>query len=112
MNRGVTWRSAAAIVATSAVTFVLCEAITVAATICACRKPWRAALTFAASIGALTAFACALWLIERSLRAHDCRVELLIAARRFPHCHVKRLHSGTWFLTDRSTGREYRPGPY
>jgi hypothetical protein len=27
---------------------------------------------------------------------------------RYPHCHVTRLSSGKWFLTDRSTGREIR----
>ena len=27
---------------------------------------------------------------------------------RYPHCHVTRLSSGKWFLTDRSTGREFR----
>ncbi|MFL9876485.1 hypothetical protein [Paraburkholderia megapolitana] len=85
---------------------------TAAAAVCACWKPSREAFTLAASIGAAAAFACALLVIARTLRAHHRRVEQLLAARRFPHCHVKRLHSGTWFLTDRSTGREYRPGPY
>ncbi|MFM0046071.1 hypothetical protein [Paraburkholderia sediminicola] len=28
----------------------------------------------------------------------------------YPHCHATRLTSDEWFLTDRATGREYRPG--
>ena len=87
-------------------------AFTAEATVSTCWEPSSATLIVAASIGAAAAFACALLVIARTLRAHHRRVEQLLAARRFPHCHVKRLHSGTWFLTDRSTGREYRPGPY
>ncbi|WP_324161326.1 hypothetical protein [Paraburkholderia sp.] len=33
--------------------------------------------------------------------------ELLAMQKRFPHCHVARLRSGEFFLTDKSTGREY-----
>ncbi|WP_266233685.1 hypothetical protein [Paraburkholderia sp. CNPSo 3076] len=33
--------------------------------------------------------------------------ELLAMQQRFPHCHVARLRSGEFFLTDKSTGREY-----
>ncbi|ACB68957.1 hypothetical protein BamMC406_6532 (plasmid) [Burkholderia ambifaria MC40-6] len=29
--------------------------------------------------------------------------------QRFPFCHVTRLSSGQWFLTEKATGREYNP---
>ncbi|AEA65842.1 hypothetical protein bgla_4p0480 (plasmid) [Burkholderia gladioli BSR3] len=28
--------------------------------------------------------------------------------QRFPFCHVTRLSSGEWFLTEKETGREYK----
>jgi len=28
--------------------------------------------------------------------------------QRYPQCHVKRLSTGNWFLTDKATGRELR----
>ena len=30
--------------------------------------------------------------------------------QRFPFCHVTRLSTGEWFLTEKETGREYK-GP-
>jgi hypothetical protein len=42
----------------------------------------------------------------RSMRIHR---ETAVMQQRFPDCHVTRLSSGRWFLTDRETGREYRP---
>jgi Flp pilus assembly protein TadB len=42
----------------------------------------------------------------RSRREHREQAEM---EQRYPDCRVKRLASGKWFLTDRSTGREYRP---
>ena len=42
----------------------------------------------------------------RTRREHRERAEI---EQRYPNCRVTRLASGKWFLTDRSTGREYRP---
>ncbi|CAN7719639.1 hypothetical protein [Paraburkholderia hospita] len=42
----------------------------------------------------------------RSRREHREQAEM---EQRYPNCRVKRLASGKWFLTDRSTGLEYQP---
>jgi hypothetical protein len=33
----------------------------------------------------------------------------IMMQHRYPFCHVTRLSTGRWFLTDKATGREYRP---
>ncbi|MGU7775650.1 hypothetical protein ACV229_36545 [Burkholderia sp. MR1-5-21] len=35
--------------------------------------------------------------------------EKMLMEQRFPFCHVKRLSSGQWFLTEKATGREFDP---
>jgi hypothetical protein len=37
------------------------------------------------------------------------RRELFVMEQQYPHCHVVRLSSGKWFLTEKATGREFRP---
>jgi hypothetical protein len=34
----------------------------------------------------------------------------MVMEQRFPFCHVTRLSTGEWFLTEKETGREYK-GP-
>ncbi|HDR9037334.1 TPA: hypothetical protein ACU967_007743 [Burkholderia contaminans] len=59
-------------------------------------------------------FACG-WAIGEILRLigqwRDQRDanEKMLMEQRFPFCHVTRLSSGQWFLTEKATGREYRP---
>ena len=36
--------------------------------------------------------------------------EIIVMEQRFPFCHVTRLSTGEWFLTEKETGREYK-GP-
>lgn len=43
------------------------------------------------------------------LRMRREREEQLKMEQRYPGCYVLRLSNGGWFLTDRSTGREYQP---
>ena len=47
-------------------------------------------------------------LIDRS-RTRRQETERAVMQQRYPHCHVSLLKDGSWFLTDRSTGREYQP---
>lgn len=57
-------------------------------------------------------FACG-WAIGEILRLighwRDQRDanEKMLMEQRFPFCHVTRLSSGQWFLTEKATGREY-----
>ncbi|MCO1368707.1 hypothetical protein [Burkholderia multivorans] len=37
--------------------------------------------------------------------------EQIVMEQRFPFCHVTRLSSGEWFLTEKETGREYKQPP-
>ncbi|MGF6915905.1 hypothetical protein OKW28_000078 [Paraburkholderia sp. 40] len=47
--------------------------------------------------------------LRKELRMRrECR-ERSAMEQRYPGCHVLRLSNGNWFLTDRSTGREYEP---
>jgi hypothetical protein len=47
--------------------------------------------------------------LRRELRTRREHREQAEMEQRHPNCRVTRLASGKWFLTDRSTGREYRP---
>jgi hypothetical protein len=47
--------------------------------------------------------------LRREIRDRQLRREKDVMQQRYPLCHVTLLSSGKWFLTDRSTGREYRP---
>ncbi|HDR8993764.1 MAG: hypothetical protein ACN6QT_12085 [Burkholderia contaminans] len=67
--------------------------------------------TFAAfALGGL--FTCG-WAIGEILRLighwRDQRDanEKMLMEQRYPFCHVTRLSSGQWFLTEKATGREY-----
>ncbi|MFM0498374.1 hypothetical protein [Paraburkholderia caledonica] len=46
---------------------------------------------------------------QEKLRMRREREEQLEMEQRYPGCDVLRLSNGDWFLTDRSTGREYQP---
>jgi len=46
---------------------------------------------------------------REKLRMRREREEQLEMEQRYPSCYVLRLSNGDWFLTDRSTGREYQP---
>lgn len=47
--------------------------------------------------------------LRRELRARREHREQAEMEQRHPNCRVTRLASGKWFLTDRTTGREYLP---
>ncbi|TDN59061.1 hypothetical protein [Paraburkholderia sp. BL10I2N1] len=47
-------------------------------------------------------------LIDRS-RVGRQETERAVMQQRYPNCHVSLLKDGSWFLTDRATGREYQP---
>ncbi|MEK6290822.1 MAG: hypothetical protein V4793_05425 [Paraburkholderia tropica] len=62
-------------------------------------------------IGALIVIGAAFALLDRWIRhraAQRAANERLAMQTLYPSCHVTRLSNGTWFLTDRATGREYR----
>jgi hypothetical protein len=69
-------------------------------------RPWIASAT----VGVLVLVAALIALLKT---VHEGRVarkageELRQMQLCYPTCHVKRLRSGEWFLTDRATGREY-----
>jgi hypothetical protein len=50
-------------------------------------------------------------LLELAAELHRRRYsrDKIVMQHRYLFCHVKRLSTGRWFLTDRATGREYRP---
>lgn len=47
--------------------------------------------------------------LRREIRDRQLRRERGVMQQRYPNCHVTRLSTGKWFLTDKATGREYRP---
>ncbi|MBW5285237.1 hypothetical protein [Burkholderia gladioli] len=63
------------------------------------------------AIAALFATSSALSALRSQLarwrRQRDAN-EKMIMEQRFPFCHVTRLSSGEWFLTEKETGREYK----
>lgn len=68
---------------------------------------WTAlAMTFGV-IGAVIAASLIISLRDE-LRARRMRREQVAMEQRYPQCHVTRLSSGKWFLTDKATGREFR----
>ena len=68
---------------------------------------WTAlAMTFGV-IGAVIAASLVISLRDE-LRARRRRREQAAMEQRYPQCHVTRLSSGKWFLTDKATGRELR----
>jgi hypothetical protein len=71
-------------------------------------SPWLQVAVVAATAGTLLALAL-LHSVREELRVRRERREQYAMELRYPGCHVLRLSNGNWFLTDRSTGREYRP---
>jgi hypothetical protein len=47
--------------------------------------------------------------IANAARERRQRHEQMLTEQRYPFCHVTRLSNGSWFLTDKATGREYVP---
>ncbi|WP_036024288.1 hypothetical protein [Paraburkholderia dilworthii] len=47
--------------------------------------------------------------LREDVRMRRERREQAAMEQRYPGCHVLRLSNGNWFLTERSTGREYQP---
>jgi hypothetical protein len=47
--------------------------------------------------------------LVRAARRRGQYLEQMLMQQRYPFCHIKRLRNGSWFLTDRATGREYLP---
>ncbi|XUW93725.1 hypothetical protein OH764_35100 (plasmid) [Burkholderia sp. M6-3] len=73
---------------------------------------WMPAAVTAAAIALVAATLLGLWLLRsprEELRMRRERREQFAMEQRYPGCHVIRLSSGKWFLTDRSTVREYQP---
>ncbi|WP_419689965.1 hypothetical protein ACN22W_36440 [Burkholderia theae] len=48
--------------------------------------------------------------LDRWRKQRDAN-EKMIMEQRFPFCHVTRLSSGDWFLTEKETGQEYKCSP-
>ncbi|MDT8843004.1 hypothetical protein ParKJ_36815 [Paraburkholderia fungorum] len=69
---------------------------------------WLRVAVVAGTAGTLLALAL-LHSVPEELRMRRERREQYAMEQRYPGCHVLRLSNGNWFLTDRSTGREYRP---
>lgn len=73
---------------------------------------WMPAAVISAAIAVVAATLLGLGLLHslrEEIRMRRERREQLAMEQRYPGCHVLRLASGKWFLTDRSTGREYQP---
>jgi hypothetical protein len=73
---------------------------------------WMPAAVISAAIAVVAATLLGLGLLHslrEEIRMRRERREQLAMEQRYPGCHVQRLASGKWFLTDRSTGREYQP---
>ncbi|MBT2795349.1 hypothetical protein [Paraburkholderia strydomiana] len=73
---------------------------------------WMPAAVIAAVIAVVAATLLGLGILhslQEEVRTRRERREQFAMEQRYPGCHVLRLSSGKWFLTDRSTGREYRP---
>ncbi|WP_454875566.1 hypothetical protein [Paraburkholderia xenovorans] len=69
---------------------------------------WSRVAVVAGTAATLLALAL-LHSVREELRMRRERREQFAMEQRYPGCHVLRLSNGNWFLTDRSTGREYRP---
>jgi hypothetical protein len=70
------------------------------------QRPWIANVL----VVALILLSGAVALLDGSRRrrsARDVANELRQMQTLYPSCHVTRLKNGNWFLTDRSTEREY-----
>ncbi|MFM0616125.1 hypothetical protein PQR37_18850 [Paraburkholderia nemoris] len=69
---------------------------------------WAPIACIAAASAALAILAVIRGIIY-DVRMRRERRELSVMEQRHPGCHVLRLSSGEWFLTDRPTGREFEP---
>lgn len=69
---------------------------------------WVAIACIAGAIAALAILATIRGVIDE-VRMRRERRQLSVMEQRYPGCHVLRLSSGAWFLTDRATGREFEP---
>lgn len=69
---------------------------------------WTPIACIAGAIAALAILAVIRGVINE-VRMRRERRELSVMEQRYPGCHVLRLSSGEWFLTDRATGREFEP---
>ena len=71
---------------------------------------WPKWTTLAMTLGLIGAVIAASLIISLhdELRARRERREQAAMEQRYPQCHVTRLSSGKWFLTDKATGREFR----
>jgi len=68
---------------------------------------WAALAMTLGVIGAVIA-ASLIASLGDELRTRRERRERAAMEQRYPQCHVTRLSSGKWFLTDKATGRELR----
>jgi uncharacterized membrane protein YccC len=72
---------------------------------------WAPLIAVATFIASLIGFAIVFTLLDE-LRTRRKRREQAVMEQRYPECHLHRLSSEKWFLTDRTSGREYQPdGP-
>jgi len=69
---------------------------------------WYAATAIAVILLGIIVVGLLLELAAELQRRRYSRDQIMMQ-HRYPFCHVKRLSTGQWFLTDRATGREYRP---
>jgi hypothetical protein len=70
---------------------------------------WAPAVVIAALVSGSSLVNLALELVDDIDTRREQR-ELAVMEQRYPHCHVIRLSSGKWFLTEKTTGRECAPG--
>ncbi|AKM45351.1 hypothetical protein NL30_36550 [Burkholderia contaminans] len=61
----------------------------------------------AAFLAICWAYSCLQRQLERWREQRDV-YERTVMEQRYPFCHVTRLSSGEWFLTEKETGREYK----
>ena len=72
---------------------------------------WAPLIVVAGCTATLIVFAILFALLDE-VRTRRKRREQAVMEQRYPGCHVHRLSSSKWFMTDRTTGREYHPeGP-
>ncbi|MEZ0606278.1 hypothetical protein ACAX43_29745 [Paraburkholderia sp. IW21] len=69
---------------------------------------WTPIACISGAIAALAILATIRGVIDE-VRMRRERRELSVMEQRHPGCHVLRLSSGEWFLTDRATGRAFEP---
>jgi hypothetical protein len=72
------------------------------------RPLWYAAAAIGFIVLGIVVVGLLLELAREVQKRRECRDQIMMQ-HRYPFCHVTRLSTGRWFLTDKSTGREFLP---